>query len=161
MWGNMAKKAPLPYENASSGSAAIAEAERILRRFGCDNFGVMNDWASGVTIIQFQWKDRRIHLEASWAGYSAAWLKDNPYSDRMRRTKAEHMTLAQQKGQLAVPSILRDWVKAQVTAIEVGIMPFDHAFMPHMLANDGRRVIEHMKGVLQICHVPGGEDDQA
>ena len=140
----------LPYENATSGTAAFAEAEKILRRFGCDNFGVMQDWSRGVTVIQFQWKERRIHLEASWAGYTAAWLKENPWGDRKRCTHQEHEDQARHKGQMAVPSILRDWIKAQMTAIEVGLMPFDHVFMPHMLAHDGRRVVEHMERVLKI-----------
>lgn len=143
---------PLPYESATSGTAAFAEAEKILRRFGCDNFGVMQDWARGVTVVQFQWRERRVHLEASWAGYAAAWLKANPWSHRRKDSKAGWDAQAKTKGQLAVPSILRDWIKAQVTAIEVGLMPFDHVFMPHMLAHDGRRVVEHMEGVLQVEH---------
>jgi len=140
----------LPYENASSGSAAFAEAEKILRKFGCDNFGVMQDWSRGVTVVQFEWKGRRIHLEASWSGYAQAWAKAHPYSHRMRKTRDQHNEEAKTRGQLAVPSILRDWIKAQVTAIEIGVMPFDHAFMPHMLAHDGRRVVEHMESVLQL-----------
>lgn len=140
----------LPYEEASSGSAALAEAEKILRRFGCDNFGVMQDWSRGVTVIQFQWRARTVKLEASWAGYSAAWLKENPWTHRRKASRQAWETKARTKGQLAVPSILRDWIKAQVTAIEVGLMPFDHVFMPHMLANDGRRVIDHMESVLKL-----------
>lgn len=141
----------LPYENASSGTAAFVEAEKILRKFGCDNFGTMQDWARGVTIVQFEWRGRRIHLEASWSGYAAAWLKEYPYSRARRRSKNDHEAEAKKRGQLAVPSILRDWIKAQVTAIEIGVMPFDHAFMPHMIASDGRRVVEHMESVLQLA----------
>ena len=140
----------LPYEDASTGNAAFTEAEKILRRFGCDNFGVMQDWARGITIVQFRWRERTVKLEASWAGYSAAWLKENPYTHRRKSSRTEWEAKARTKGQLAVPSILRDWIKAQVTAIEVGLMPFDHVFMPYMLANDGRRVIDHMESVLQL-----------
>lgn len=31
----------LPYENAQSGTRALAETERILQRFGCQSFGSM------------------------------------------------------------------------------------------------------------------------
>lgn len=140
----------LPYHEATSGTAAYAEAEKILRKFGCDNFGIMQDWARGVTIVQFQWKERRVHLEASWAGYAALWLKQNPHNGYRKSSKSEWEAKAKNKGQMAVPSILRDWIKAQVTAVEVGLMPFDHVFMPHMLAHDGRRVVEHMEGVLKL-----------
>lgn len=140
----------LPYENATSGSAALVEAEKILRKFGCDNFGVMQDWSRCVTVVQFQWKERRIHLEASWGGYAARWLKEHPYRYRANYSRDAHEKRAKERGQLAVPSILRDWIKAQVTAIEIGVMPFDHAFMPHMLAHDGRRVADLMTETLQL-----------
>ena len=41
--------------------------------------------------------------------------------------------------------MLRDWVKAQVTAIESGILSFEAVFMPHMLTADGRTLIERIK----------------
>jgi hypothetical protein len=136
-------RSTLPYSNASSGVAAIGECERLLRKFGCGQFGTMNDWDRGVMVVQFQWKGRRVHLEASWRGYAEAWLKENPWSSKRRATREEWNQEAKRKGENAVPSILRDWIKGQVTAVEIGLMPFEHAFMPHMLANDGTRLIDH------------------
>jgi hypothetical protein len=43
-----------------------------------------------------------------------------------------------------VNSILRDGIKGQVTMIEAGIVSFEAVFMPHMLTNDGRTVMERM-----------------
>ncbi len=43
---------------------------------------------------------------------------------------------------IAVNSILRDWIKGQVVAIETGILTFDHVFLPYMLTHDGRTVAE-------------------
>ena len=31
----------LPYENATSGDRAYADIQKILGRFGCDNYGIM------------------------------------------------------------------------------------------------------------------------
>jgi hypothetical protein len=45
---------------------------------------------------------------------------------------------------IAVNSILRDWVKGQVTAVECGILSFETVFMPYMLTSDGRTLIEHV-----------------
>lgn len=42
-------------------------------------------------------------------------------------------------------SVLRDWVKGQVTAVECGIMSFEAAFMPHMLLPTGERVIDRLE----------------
>jgi hypothetical protein len=41
-------------------------------------------------------------------------------------------------------SILRDWVKGQVTAIECGVLSFEAVFMPYMLTNDGRPLFERI-----------------
>lgn len=48
------------------------------------------------------------------------------------------------KGLIAINSILRDWVKGQMTAVECGIMSFTAVFMPYMLASDGRPMLEHL-----------------
>lgn len=139
----------LPYENASAGSRALAEAEKLLRKFGCSNFGTMQDWERGVVICQFQWKERRVSIEASWRGYAEAWLKEHPWTHRNRSSKAAHEQEARRRGELAVPSILRDWIKGQVTAVEMGLMPFEHAFLPHMLTFDGRRLVDQAVMLLE------------
>lgn len=139
----------LPYSNASAGASALAEAEKILRKFGCSNFGTMTDWDRGALMCQFTWKERRVSIEASWRGYAEAWLKENPWSHRMRHDRKAHELLAKEKGEKAAPSILRDWIKGQVTAVEMGLMPFEHAFLPHMLTNDGSRVIDRAMTLLE------------
>ena len=111
---------------------------------------MMSDWDRGCQIVQFQWRDRRIHLEASWRGYAERWLKENPWTAHRRKTRQEWEIIARRKGEMAVPSILRDWIKGQITAVEIGLMPFEHAFMPHMLAADGRPLVEHMRQVLKL-----------
>lgn len=133
----------LPYSRATAGNNALREAENVLRKFGCSNFGVMSDWARGVLIVQFEWKNRRVSIEASWRGYAEAWLKENPYRHRRGgKSKIDHEAEAKRRGEIAAPSILRDWIKGQVTAIEMGLMPFEHAFLPHMLTHDGQRLVD-------------------
>jgi hypothetical protein len=51
---------------------------------------------------------------------------------------------ALRQGHIAVNSILRDWMKDQITAIECGILSFEAVFMPYMLATDGRPLIERL-----------------
>lgn len=132
----------LPYESTTAGAKALNDAEKILRKFGCSNFGIMNDWERGVVLVQFQWKERRVSIEASWRGYAELWLKEHPYSRRARKSRQAHELDAKRRGEMAVPSILRDWIKGQVTAVEIGLMPFEHAFLPHMLTHDGQRLID-------------------
>ena len=51
-------------------------------------------------------------------------------------------------------SILRDWVKAQVTIIESGIVSFEAVFMPFMLTSDGRTVLERMTRESKMLPAP-------
>ena len=51
---------------------------------------------------------------------------------------------ALRQGHVAVNSVLRDWIKGQVTAIETGVLSFEAVFMPYMLTADGRPLIERL-----------------
>lgn len=134
----------LPYETATAGDKALVELQRTLAKFGCQSFGTMTDAERGMTIVQFKWKNRQVSLEASWKGYASAWLKEHPWRYSGRTTRADHDKKALNQAQVSVCSVLRDWVKGQVVAVECGIMSFDAAFMPHMLLPSGLRVVDHI-----------------
>ncbi len=135
----------LPYENATSGEKALTEIQKILRKFNCSKFGTMIDYDKGELLVQFEWNGQQVSFPANFKGYAAAWLKDNPYTSRMRRTKQEHEQKAIDIGSVAVYSILRDWIKAQIIAVETGLLTFDEVFMPHLVLPNGQRLIEHVK----------------
>lgn len=132
----------IPYQEATSGDKALGDIQAILSKFGCSTFGSMTDAENGKTIVQFRWRGQNVSLEASWKGYAVAYLKENPYTHRTRCSKQEHEAKALKQGKIAVCSILRDWVKGQITAVECGVMSFEAAFMPHMLLPTGERVID-------------------
>jgi len=135
----------LPYSEATSGERAIAEIQKILRGFGCAKFAQGTDWDTGEVFIQFEHLGRMVNLKASAKGYAMAWLKENPWSYRRSVNKAQWESKALAIGSVAVYSILRDWVKGQTTAIEVGIMTFEAAFLSHIMLPSGLRVIEHLE----------------
>ena len=135
----------IPYSTATSGDKALVELQRTLAKFGCQSFGTMTDAERGVTIVQFKWRSRVVSIEASWKGYATAWLKTNPYTYRKRGTRQQYEEEALRQGRVSVCSVLRDWVKGQVTAIECGVMSFEAAFMPHMLLPSGERLIDRVQ----------------
>ena len=137
----------LPYETATAGDKALAELQRVLAKFGCQSFGTMTDAERGVTIIQFKHRNRHVSLEASWKGYAQAWIKQHKgkFSSWDQQAIAKHHQKALDQARISVCSVLRDWVKGQVTAIECGIMTFEAAFMPHMLLPSGERVIDRVQ----------------
>ena len=139
-------KMSLPYEKASSGDRAVADMQKILRSFGCNKFGTMLDYDSGELLVQFEHHGRQVCLKASYKGYAAAWLKHHPWGPRSRRTRGEHEQRALEVGSIAVYSVVRDWIKGQTTAIEIGMMSFEGAFLSHLLLKNGQTVIDVVRG---------------
>lgn len=142
---------PLPYENSTSGERALGEIQKLLRGFGCTKFGSMIDDAEGTVLVQFEYRGRPVSVKASTKGYAAAWLREHPVNifkaDIERGTAAEKRAKHERKAldiaSVAVYSILRDWIKGQITAIETGILTFEGAFLGQILLPTGRTVLEH------------------
>lgn len=132
----------LPYENATSGERAIADMQKTLQRFGCSSFGQMMDYETGELLVQFKYRSFPISVKASIKGYAQAWLKEHPYSHRMRGSQVDHERRALEIGGVAVYSILRDWIKGQITAIETGVLSFEAAFLGQILLASGKTVLE-------------------
>jgi hypothetical protein len=141
----------LPYEHATSGRRAIDDIKKILNRFGVDQIAEGTDYRTHTVVISFSHKDRRVKVEASAQGWCDTWLKANPYSSRMKRSLADYRAAALAQGHRAVCSMLRDWIKGQVTAIETGLFTFEAAFMGQMIMADGRTVAEKYREDLRLA----------
>lgn len=135
----------VPYENATSGAKARDEVTALLRRFGCESVGFMDLFDEHAVLLGFKHRGRPIQLKASAKGWAALYLKVHPYNSRMRGNRHDHEQRALKQGLIAVNSILRDWVKGQVTAVECGMMSFEEVFMPYMLTADGRSLLERVQ----------------
>lgn len=134
----------LPYENATSGNNAIQDMQKTLRSFGCQSFGHMLDYSTGELLVQFECRGQKVSVRANANGYAVAWLSEHPWSSRSRCTKAEHEQKAKAVAEIAVYSILRDWIKGQVTAVETGILSFEAAFLAQIMLPSGQTVLEHV-----------------
>lgn len=138
----------VPYERATSGTAARSEITRILRRFGCESIGFMDDYAQHDVLLAFTHRGRAVQLRASARGWAQLYRTANPWSAKRRVGQHEYERAALCQGHVAVNSVLRDWVKGQVTAVECGVLSFEAVFMPYMLTADGRPMIERMQEAL-------------
>lgn len=147
----------LPYETATAGDRALAELQKILSTFGCQSFGNMTDMEKSAVIVQFKWRERHVSLEASWKGYATAWLKRHPYSRRTRISRQAYEQKAIAQAKTSVCSVLRDWVKGQVTAVECGVMSFEAAFIPHILLPTGERIIDRVQDSTLLPSLPPPE----
>lgn len=135
----------LPYENSTSGERALGEIQKLLRGFGCSKFGSMSDDEAQEIMVQFEYRGRPVSVKASIRGYAAAWLKAHKPA---RPDKTNEQTRLREKkameiASVAVYSILRDWIKGQITAVETGILTFEGAFLGQILLSNGQTVLEH------------------
>lgn len=135
----------VPYSSATSGASARAEITKLLQRFGCESVGFMDEFSDHSVLLAFKHRGRDVQLRASAKGWAQMYLKENPWNNRRRDKRHEYEQAALQQGQVAINSILRDWVKGQLTAVECGVLSFEAVFMPHMLTNDGRPLIERVQ----------------
>jgi hypothetical protein len=144
----------VPYASASAGQRARDEISKILQRFGCGSIGFMDVFERHEVLLAFKHRGRQVQLRASAKGWAQIWLKENPHTYRSRSTRQEYEQAALRQGHIAVNSILRDWIKGQVTAVECGILSFEAVFMPFMITNDGRPVIERIDNLLPEADAP-------
>lgn len=135
----------IPYATATSGLKARGEITKYLKHFGCESVGFMDQFHTHTLVLAFTWNGRNIQLKASAQGWANAYLKENPWNSRRYLPEKEWETKWLDQGMIAVNSILRDWVKGQVTAIETGILTFEHVFMPYMLLPNGTTLLEHIQ----------------
>jgi hypothetical protein len=122
---------------------AREETRKILLRLGCQSVGFMDDTARGDVFLAFEHRGQKVQMRVSAKGWAAMWLKANPYY-RRRCTRQEWEQKALAQGLIAVNSMIRDWIKGQVTAIEAGMLSFEVAFMPHLITSDGRTLVERI-----------------
>ena len=105
----------------------------------------MENLDKGELLMQFEWRNRQGSIRASAKGYGAIWLRRRPHSRRMQTTKVECEPRALQKGQIAIYSILRDWIKGQITAVETGMLSFEAAFLGQIMLPSGETVLERIE----------------
>jgi hypothetical protein len=140
----------VPYATATSGAKAREEITKLLARFGCADVGFMDSFADHSVLLQFTHRGRPVQLRASARGWAAMYLREKPWTRRSRKKRDAYEAKALEQGTIAINSILRDWVKGQITAVECGMLSFEAVFMPHMIARDGRSVLEHMQSVKML-----------
>ena len=146
----------VPYKVEASGENARRETTKLLRRFGCESVGFTDDFARREVVLAFTHRGQSILLRASAKGWAQMYLKENPWTQRRRKSRVEYERDALQQGHIAVNSVLRDWIKGQITPIECGVLSFEAVFLPYMLTADGRTLSERVQetGLLPALKSP-------
>lgn len=121
------------------------DIQKMLRAFGCNKFATGEDFVTGELYVSFEHRGIPIVMTASAKNYAAAWLKPHPWTSRTRASKKAHESKALRIGSIAIYSILRDWIKGQLTAIEIGIFSFEAAFLSHVMLPSGNNVLQELR----------------
>jgi hypothetical protein len=115
---------------------------------GCESIGFMDDYEKHEVLLAFTHRGRNIQLRVSAKGWGAGLFEGKPV-DILTSIHAPGLRAGcPSQGRIAVNSILRDWIKGQVTAVECGILSFEAVFMPFMLTHDGRPLLERVSDLL-------------
>ncbi len=114
----------------------------------------MDDFEDHSLLLAFKHRGKQIQLRASAKGWAQLFLKEHPYNAHRKTTRTEYERRALNQGQIAINSILRDWVKGQVMAIETGILSFEAVFMPYMLLENGQTVLDRVNSMNLLENQP-------
>jgi hypothetical protein len=145
----------LPYAQSTAGQAREKEIRDQLRGVGASAVGFMVDEDADMVICQFRLHGRQITIPVSIGAYETAWLRANPCGPRT--DPKAHKAKARKQAERAVWAVLADWIKAQTAMMLCGFLDTDTAFLPHIHAADGRRVIEVARGASNLLPKPEGE----
>ena len=86
-------------------------------------------------------------------------MPKHPHGPRTKATRTQHQERALKIGSVAIYSILRDWVKGQITAIEIGMLSFEATFLAHIMLPSGLSIIETVEQQ-KLLPAPGVECKQ-
>src|SRR5882672_496643 len=93
-----------------------AEVMKMLQGFGCEQVGFMDNFDDCSVLLAFTHRGRQVQLRASACGWAAMYLTKNPWSSQRRVSRPQWERAALDQGPIAVNSILRAWVKGEITA---------------------------------------------
>jgi hypothetical protein len=128
-----------------------AEIERILQRYGADQF--ITGWDAKRAMIGFRMLGRQIKFILDLPEKGDKEFTRTPGRGKLRNNeqayKAWEKSCRQRWRALALV------IKAKLEAVETGITVFDDEFMAHIVLPDGMTVGEYMKPQISAAYETG------
>lgn len=134
-------------------SKSIADIEAVLTRYGATAFSYAWDNARGAAAIQFCMRDRTLRFLLPMPD-----REDREFTHTPARGERRSATAAAAAYEQAVRSKWRSLllvVKALLEAVEAGILPFDSAFLPHIVLPDGSTVADQAIPAVETMYLSG------
>jgi len=127
------------------------DIERILMRYGCEEFGTVTKQASAV--LAFRTKTRSVRFMLPLPTAQDPDIRFTPKDRRLR-------TALQQQQELEKET-RRRWrslhlvIKAKLEAVEAGIVTFEQEFAMHFVLPDGSTVAERVLPTIAAAYESG------
>lgn len=119
----------------------VDEIQRLLRTFRTKKVLIEYDESGNACSVAFQMAtplgDREFALPCRWEPVHARLLTDPPQSSgklRFPKSEAHARNVAWR--------VVKDWLEAQLTIIESGMVAADEVFMPYMITSPGKTLYE-------------------
>ncbi|MEO7718149.1 MAG: hypothetical protein ABIY70_18255 [Capsulimonas sp.] len=109
-----------------------------LQRYGCIKFGFMVDGERGVSVVQFEFKNRPVRLSLQKPTEANDQMKQRAIETRRSRKPADMLEQTHRQRWRA----LSLYVKAICEAIEEQIVTVDQAFLPFIVLPNNQTVAE-------------------
>jgi len=132
-----------------SSEASRAEIERILARYGADQF--MYGWADNRAVVAFRAHGKQVRFVLPLPA------RDDPeftMHSRGRRTPEAAQKAWEQAGRQRWRALALV-IKAKLEAVEAGITEFETEFLPHIVLPDDRTVAEWLVPQLELAYEQG------
>jgi len=139
-------------ENTSVNSEqSRAEIERILVRYGADEFAYMN--TANQAAVMFKAFDRRVQFvlpmpDRNDRQFTHTEVRNTPRSEKAKR-EAYEKAIRQKWRALAL------CVKAKLEAVDAGITTFEDEFMAHIILPNGKAASEFVRPAIAKAYESG------
>lgn len=139
-------------------SRSRGEIERLLRSWECDGIQWTDDFRDGVTSLRFRWEFEGVDYRARMTIRIPSWEQLHTDKERKAHTQVNESTLQHRRDQRwrSLHRVLLLTIKANLNAVEAGLMTAVEAFLPHLEGDNGMTVAELAIPRLRMLTEQGG-----
>ncbi len=117
-----------------------ADIEAAMRRWGADGF--MSSWEGDISTVAFKYKGLEARISLAMPDRDSEEILFTPARRFMRGVEEQKKAYEQAVRQRWRALLI--YIKANLEAIDSGIISFEQAFLPHFVLNDGRTVTDSL-----------------
>lgn len=145
----------LPYSDSEANPLqAQARIRKMLLKFGVSRLRFDEDIEKGEIKVEFIYKEFPVSLPVNIHRLAERYLEDDPWTPRRRSSRSEWATKKKEVAQNAAFSLLEDFLKGLLMAVELGVFSFEEIFLSYFRDAQGRRLGEVI--VKQLPHIISG-----